>query len=231
MTLDEIKAAVDAGKSVHWSNEGYLVHKDVLGQYLITFLPNGSTIGLTNATGDRLNGKEHEFFISSETLGHSLHCSECGNEDVMQDAWTVWNADLQMHEVLSVQDHAYCNTCDGEAKLVRRMVRDYGGSQTACEAAESDNVPLIQSDRMANALDGLFPDAGCDGERLRNALCDLRHFAKARGLDFALWDRTAAQYHVAKEGWEVREETSPTTTEGSHGREGGEKGESRLSVL
>ena len=41
MTLDEIKAAVDAGQTVHWANTGYVVHKDRLGQYLITYVPNG----------------------------------------------------------------------------------------------------------------------------------------------------------------------------------------------
>ena len=36
MTLEEINAAVDAGQTVHWANTGYVVHKDRLGQYLIT---------------------------------------------------------------------------------------------------------------------------------------------------------------------------------------------------
>ena len=48
MTLEDIKAAVDAGQTVHWANTGYVVHKDRLGQYLITYLPNGSCIGLTD---------------------------------------------------------------------------------------------------------------------------------------------------------------------------------------
>jgi len=64
MTLDGIKAAVDAGQIVHWANTGYVVHKDRLGQYLITYLPNGSCIGLTDREGPRLNGKEAEFFIA-----------------------------------------------------------------------------------------------------------------------------------------------------------------------
>ena len=64
MTLDEIKAAVDAGQTVHWANTGYVVHKDRLGQYLISFLPNGSCIGLTDREGHRLNGKAAEFFIA-----------------------------------------------------------------------------------------------------------------------------------------------------------------------
>ena len=64
MTLEDIKAAVDAGQIVHWANTGYVVHKDRLGQYLITYVPNDSCIGLTDRGGHRLNGKEAEFFIA-----------------------------------------------------------------------------------------------------------------------------------------------------------------------
>ena len=69
MNIMQIKAAVDAGKSVHWANEGYRVHRDILGQYLITFVPNGSTIGLTDRSGRRLNGAEADFFISEPRHG------------------------------------------------------------------------------------------------------------------------------------------------------------------
>ena len=45
MTLGEIKTAIDAGQTVHWANTGYVVHKDSLGQYLITFELNGTPSG------------------------------------------------------------------------------------------------------------------------------------------------------------------------------------------
>lgn len=64
MTLNEIKTAVDAGNRVHWVNSGYVVTRDVLGQYLITFTRNGSAIGLTSRDGTRLNGKPDEYFIA-----------------------------------------------------------------------------------------------------------------------------------------------------------------------
>ncbi|MEM6898383.1 MAG: hypothetical protein AAF583_01245 [Pseudomonadota bacterium] len=64
MTLEAIKAAVEAGQTVHWANTGYVVHKDRLGQYLITYVPNGSCIGLTDRKGQRLNGREADFFIA-----------------------------------------------------------------------------------------------------------------------------------------------------------------------
>ena len=69
MTIDEIKAAVDAGKPVHWANEGYRVHRDGLGQYLVIFVRNGCTIGLTDRSGRHLNGAESDFFISEPDHG------------------------------------------------------------------------------------------------------------------------------------------------------------------
>ncbi|WP_439150430.1 hypothetical protein [Sulfitobacter sp.] len=63
MNIEDIKTAADAGKTVHWANTGYIVRKDRLRQYLIVYLPNGSTIGLTNRAGTRLNGAEDAFFI------------------------------------------------------------------------------------------------------------------------------------------------------------------------
>jgi hypothetical protein len=69
MTLEDIKAAVDAGQTVHWANTGYVVHKDRLGQYLITYVLNDSCIGLTDRSGHRLNGKEAEFFIARSEDG------------------------------------------------------------------------------------------------------------------------------------------------------------------
>ena len=73
MTLEEIKTAVDAGNRVHWVNSGYVVTRDDLGQYLITFTRNGSAIGLTSRDGTRLNGEPDEFFIGeSAEVWHGI---------------------------------------------------------------------------------------------------------------------------------------------------------------
>ena len=64
MNIEAIKAAVDAGQTVHWANTGYIVHKDALGQYLITYRHGGSAIGLTDQPGTRLNGDEAEFYVA-----------------------------------------------------------------------------------------------------------------------------------------------------------------------
>lgn len=62
MTLDQIKQAVQQGKTVHWSNEGYRVVCDKSNQWLIVF-HTGDCIGLTWRDGVTLNGKEHEFYV------------------------------------------------------------------------------------------------------------------------------------------------------------------------
>lgn len=63
MTLEEIKSAVKAGKTVHWMNEGYIVTVDNYAQWFIVWLPNQYAIGLTWRDGITLNGKESEFYI------------------------------------------------------------------------------------------------------------------------------------------------------------------------
>ena len=64
MTLEDIKAALDAGNRVHWVNSGYVVTRDDLGQYLITFTLSGSAIGLTSQDGTLLKRQPGEFFLS-----------------------------------------------------------------------------------------------------------------------------------------------------------------------
>lgn len=62
MTLNEIKAAVLAGKRVCWSNEAYeVVHTN--GQWLIVCTHNDNAIGLTWMDGVTMNGKPEHFFI------------------------------------------------------------------------------------------------------------------------------------------------------------------------
>ena len=65
MTLEQIKAAVKAGKTVHWVNEGYRVIKGKgRDNWLVVFDDNDHCIGLTWQDGKTMNGKEDEFFIA-----------------------------------------------------------------------------------------------------------------------------------------------------------------------
>lgn len=65
MTLDQIKAAVEAGKTVHWANDVYVVIKDKLGQWFIQCVPNKHYVGLTWRDGITLNGEPEEFYIKT----------------------------------------------------------------------------------------------------------------------------------------------------------------------
>ena len=64
MNLHEIKEAVEAGKTVCWSNEGYEVVKDSIGQWLVVFKANDYTTGLMNKSGV-LTEDPSKFFIKS----------------------------------------------------------------------------------------------------------------------------------------------------------------------
>jgi hypothetical protein len=61
MKTQEIKAAVDAGKKVHWKNGSYRVVKNK--SIYVVQGPSGSMTGLTWADGETLNGKEEDFFV------------------------------------------------------------------------------------------------------------------------------------------------------------------------
>ena len=67
MTLEEIKAAVDAGKTVHWATYSYEVvkgHGKAIGDWFVVCIDNGSTIGLTHRDEVTMNGEPEQFFIN-----------------------------------------------------------------------------------------------------------------------------------------------------------------------
>ncbi len=65
MTLDEIKAAVLSGKTVHWCNQAYKV-THYKGEFSIVCTLNGHSIGLTWRDEVTMNGKPEEFFIAED---------------------------------------------------------------------------------------------------------------------------------------------------------------------
>lgn len=63
MKLQEIKDAVDAGKTVHWCNPAYKVIRTG-GFYAIKCMVNSAIVGLTGQDETTMNGEEHEFYIA-----------------------------------------------------------------------------------------------------------------------------------------------------------------------
>ena len=66
MNADAIRAAVDAGHTVHWSNDNYRVVRGRAG-YVIRCDSNGSCIGLTWRDGVTLNGEPGDFYTAAGT--------------------------------------------------------------------------------------------------------------------------------------------------------------------
>lgn len=66
MTLQEIKDAVLAGKTVHWKNDGYrVIYAPKIGEFLIQFDYNESLTGLTWADGVTMSEKPEDFYIAT----------------------------------------------------------------------------------------------------------------------------------------------------------------------
>ena len=63
MNVNEIKAAVNAGKNVCWAGDAYEVKKYAGDDWCIVCSINGYTVGLTWRDGVTLNGDENQFYI------------------------------------------------------------------------------------------------------------------------------------------------------------------------
>lgn len=63
MNLNEIKQAVETGKTIHWASKAYRVVKDSIGQWLIVCDVNNHAVGLTWRDGVTMNGKPTDFFL------------------------------------------------------------------------------------------------------------------------------------------------------------------------
>lgn len=85
MNLSEIKAAVDAGKVVHYAMESYTVKRDKLEQYWIVH-ERGGRIGLTWLDGVTLNGKECDFFIASPYVVQVNHAAVLRTDNIEEVA-------------------------------------------------------------------------------------------------------------------------------------------------
>ncbi len=68
-TLNEVQSAVDSGATVHWSNSGYTVIKDSIGQYLIAWNYGGqgeNFVGLGSAYFEPDFLKDNPFYTPKE---------------------------------------------------------------------------------------------------------------------------------------------------------------------
>jgi hypothetical protein len=45
-------------------------------------------------------------------------CETCGSEDVMHDAWAVWDVEEQNWVLGSTFDYMHCDDCEGETHIL-----------------------------------------------------------------------------------------------------------------
>ena len=83
MTLEEIKAAVLAGKRVCLTSKNYEVVHDSIGQWLVKCILDDYCIGLTWTDGKTLNGRPEDFFI--DEAKKSVHEILCDAAEALRD--------------------------------------------------------------------------------------------------------------------------------------------------
>ena len=45
-------------------------------------------------------------------------CKTCGSDNIMHDAWAVWNAAAQEWQIGAVFDYMHCDRCEGETTII-----------------------------------------------------------------------------------------------------------------
>ena len=63
MNREELVAAMDAGLPVRWKNDGYQLHLDTSGEYLMSHETNGWTIGVFHRDGIGMNVDPKDCYI------------------------------------------------------------------------------------------------------------------------------------------------------------------------
>jgi len=51
-------------------------------------------------------------------------CRYCGSENVMRDAWAIWNVTLQEWELDNVFDAAFCEDCGNPTSIDEDPIRE-----------------------------------------------------------------------------------------------------------
>ena len=52
----------------------------------------------------------------------TIHCGDCGGENVRKDAYAEWNAELQQWELSAIFDHTVCDDCGSEDSAIEKVI-------------------------------------------------------------------------------------------------------------
>jgi hypothetical protein len=78
-------------------------------------------------------------------------CGRCGSEDVVRDAWAVWNPATGLWELQQVFDHAVCETCEETTEFVWKK-REEPPAESKTETIRRLNDAL----RIGESVDGMI---------------------------------------------------------------------------
>jgi hypothetical protein len=128
MNLEQIKAAIDAQKTVYWKQRNYEVIKDSNGQYLIQCTHNDDCIGLTHQDGETLNGREEDFLLDDGNLLERIMIEYVNQGSRTKNSFECYAKDCK-------QAAEYFNEGRSSAKIVSfqggKLKRQYRDSQEA----------------------------------------------------------------------------------------------------
>ena len=51
-------------------------------------------------------------------------CNICGSEEIVADAWAIWNSDKDEWELYDTYPNYYCNSCEHECSIIEKEVED-----------------------------------------------------------------------------------------------------------
>lgn len=57
---------------------------------------------------------------TTQTTRFRMACSACGGTDVRRDAYAEWDEDAQEWTLSATFDHAVCEDCGGETRIVEQ---------------------------------------------------------------------------------------------------------------
>ena len=84
-------------------------------------------------------------------IGAYPACGRCGSEDVVRDAWTVWNPTTGLWELQQVFDHAVCETCEETTELV------WEKREETCTESKTDTIRRLNDAlRTGESDDGMI---------------------------------------------------------------------------
>ena len=55
-------------------------------------------------------------------MKYNFICSDCKSDDVLADAYAEWDIDSQKWVISNTFSNSFCNSCEGETKLIKVKV-------------------------------------------------------------------------------------------------------------